>query len=269
LRGSALAAAAAGLLLAGAAPPPAGAPGAPRVGRADLVYAPSFTTAAGRTARRRGILDGTVEGRFGPGGSLMTAAFVRLEVTSRWPLAGGSDVRANSGYLIHLVAPEEAASGARVSARIRMGDSSYRLLPPRETAREVLGAADASLAERLPDLPALSAMDLDGDGTDEIVAFFRRRLAMSARPEGRMHVFRVQGRAVVDALSVPFLFPDVTDDFDFWGYLVGELTFEPGSPGRPPEVSAAFARTAAAEDQRTDAAPPREHPARRYTIPPP
>jgi len=240
--------------------------GQPRIGRADLAYIPSFSTAAHRTARRHGVLDGAVEGRFAPDGSRLTAAFVRLEVTSRWPVVTGSDVRDNSGYRIYLVRGEEAASGASVAARLRMGDSSYRIAPPREILAPLVGSPDRALLDRLPDLPALSAVDLDGDGVDEILVFFRRQLAMSARPEGRLHVLRIEGRAVVDAVSIPVIVPDVSEDFDFWGYLVAEIKIERGASGAAATIAVTYARTSDAEDQRADAAPPRAMTARSYTL---
>ena len=244
-----------------------GVPGHPRVGRADLGWPASFTTAAGRAARRHGILDGTVKGRFGAKGEILTAAFVRLEVTSRWPAVTGADVRNNSGYLVYLVTPEEEASAGRISARLRMGDSSYRLLAPREILKPLVGAADAALAARLPERPSLWSEDLDGDGIDEIIASFRRQLALSARPEGRLHVFRMEGRAVVDLVSVPVIIPDVTEDFDFWGYLVADVTHERGGASRPTAITVTYARTTAAEDQRTDADPPNAFASKTIALP--
>jgi len=269
LRGSAVAAAI--LVLAGAPrilfAAPAGAPSPPRLGRAELGLLDSFTTAAGKTARRRGLLDGSVTGRFGPGGGTLAAAFVRVEVTSRWPLVTGADVRDNSGYNLYLVAPDEAERGARIASRVRIGDSTYRLVAPRAGFASFAGTKEPELLEKLPDRAALSAEDLDGDGADEILAFFQRQLPMSARPEIRLEIFRIEGRAIVDLASIPIVVPDVSEDFDFWGYMVGgvEIARSPGGAGA---ISVSYARTASAEDQRTDAGPPRDLPPRTYTFTP-
>jgi len=242
--------------------------GSPRIGRADLAFLPSFTTAARKTARRRAVLDSSVRGRFGRGGEAMTAAFVRVEVTSRWPLVTGGDVRDNSGYNIHLVARMEEEKGGRVPSRLRVGDSSYRLVSSREVFTHLTANREPALASRLPDRPALSAEDLDGDGADEILAFFRRQIPTSARPEVRLDIFRIEGRALVNLVSIPVIVPDVSADFDFWGYLVGEVTFRPAAADHPAGLSVTYARTISAEDQRTDSDASRDLPPRDYTVPP-